>query len=804
MRASSTDSATICFHCGQDCGTQAIWAHEKAFCCTGCISVYEILNRSGMCSYYELSSNPGLSQRTAVRPDKFAFLDQAAIAEKLIVFREGSQTHTQFYLPQIHCSSCLWLLENLHRLNQHIISSKVNFALKEVYIVFDHEKVSLRKIAELLTSVGYEPYISLQDLNNKRPVYSRSKLFKLGVAGFCFGNIMLFSFPEYLGLTGSDPSLVSLFRYLSLGLSLPVLFYSASEFYLSAWKGIRHKFLNIDTPIVLAIGVTFGRSVYEITTGTGSGYLDSMSGIVFFMLAGRVLQDKTYRQLNFERDYTSYFPLAVTKIAGTEQQIITLPEVALNDTLLLHSQELIPADGILTKGRAVIDYSFVSGESIPVVKEMGEIVYAGGRQLEANIEILVIREVNQGYLTRLWNNTEQQTKGKQRHSFVDLLSRYFTVILLLIATGAALYWWATDAAKIWNVVTSVLIVACPCALLLSNTFTNGSIIRILSGNGFYLRNANTIETIGEIDHIVFDKTGTLTAAGEVEVQYTGEPLTPVLKRKVAALAAQSTHPISRTIATQFKVAGTEEVLAYREIPGKGIEGIVDEDLIGLGSAAFITGKNHATENQTVVYLSVEEKPMGKFILKNHYRDAIPDLFQKLQTRYRISILSGDNASEKPYLQQLLGAGAELRFGQSPESKMAYIKSLQAKGSKVMMVGDGLNDAGALKQADTGIAITERNNNFTPASDGILAASSLVRLHEFIRLCRANRTFVMTAFVVSILYNIVGLTFAVQGKLSPMIAAILMPLSSLSILLISFGLSNLMAAKLHLVKRHTKS
>jgi Cu+-exporting ATPase len=797
MKESSTSISTACYHCGQDCGHQPVQAQDKNFCCQGCLSVYEILEKTGMCNYYQINSNPGNTQKKQVRADKFAFLDQAKIRDSLITYSDGEQTHVTFYLPQIHCSSCLWLLENLHKLNKHIQTSRANFSRKEVYIIFDHTSVSLRGIAELLTSIGYEPYISLQHLSARKAGFNRSKIFKLGVAGFCFANIMLFSFPEYLGIDIHERELLILFRYLNLGLSLPVLLYSASEFYISAWKSLRHGFLNIDAPIVLATLVTFCRSVYEISTGTGGGYFDSMSGIVFFMLAGRVLQDKTYDQLDFERDYTSFFPVAVTRVNKGKTEIITLPEIKLDDTIRLHSQELIPADGILTKGRAVIDYSFVTGESVPVTKEMGEIVYAGGKQLESGIEILVIKEVNQGYLTRLWNNHDALPDKNRQGSFVHLLSRYFTLLLFAIAGVSALYWNTHDPSRIWHVVTSILIVACPCALLLSNTFTNGNILRILGKKGLYLRNAQAIEDIGSIDHIVFDKTGTLTSSQLPDISYEGKPLIAALKYRVVSLAKQSSHPLSRAIAASLGGKGSVPVMAYKEIPGMGIEGIVGKDLISLGSSLFINGQAGNTETSSNVYLSIEEKPWGVFKCRNQYRDDIPALLHELQKKYSLSVLSGDNAGEQSYLTALLGKNTEILFNQGPENKMEYIRKLQSAGKKVMMVGDGLNDAGALKQANAGIAVSDNTNNFTPASDGIINASQLTGLDRFIRLCQANRMIVISAFVVSILYNIIGLYFAVQGALSPMIAAILMPVSSISILLITFGLSNLVAARLKL-------
>ena len=789
MRKLTTSPATPkCYHCGEDCKDEVLHAYEKDFCCSGCQMVFEILNQNGMCDYYAISQNPGNSRKIKIRKDKFSFLDDSKIANSLIHFSDEKQAHITLYIPQIHCSSCLWLLENLHRLDAGVLSSKVNFISKEVDIVFDHQTTSLRKTAELLTSIGYEPYISFSDMGAAKPGLSKAKMYKLGVAGFCFANIMLMSFPEYLGIDTKEQALLHVFRIANLLLSLPVFFYSASEFYISAWKSLKHRFLNIDAPIVLAIWVTFGRSIYEVVSGAGGGYFDSMSGIVFFMLVGRVLQDKTYRQLCFERNYTSYFPIAVTRIKETQQETAALPDIKLNDTLLIHNEELIPADGIITRGKAMVDYSFVTGESLPVCKEMGEIVYAGGKQTGGNIEILVIREVAQSYLTKLWNRETETEKPDGEHSFVHLLSRYFTVILFSIAAITAAWWYLHDASRMWNAVTPVLIVACPCALLLSNTFTNANILRHMGRNHLYLRNAQVIEDMASADCIVFDKTGTLTTGRYQDIVYEGEPLHKKLVKAIGALAAQSSHPFSKAIAT-WAGNSRQRVSGFREVTGKGIEGLVNGDLITLGSASFVLQNPDTNKDASEVYIAVEEEVRGRFVFRNHYREEIPSLLQRFGRKYQLAVLSGDNAGEQPYLRQLMGYKAILLFNQQPTDKLEAIRQLQANGKKVMMIGDGLNDAGALQQADIGIAVSESNNNFTPASDAILAASELSKLDRFIRLARANKEVVLSAFSISVLYNLVGIYFAVAGMLSPMIAAILMPCSSISILLVTYGLSN---------------
>src|SRR6266498_1414111 len=323
-----------CYHCGEDCLTDKIRFDNKPFCCEGCKMVYRIINQNNLCDYYNLNENPGVNQRISVRKDKFTFLDDQTILQKLISFQNDEQTQVTFYLPQIHCSSCLYLLENLYKLDAGVISSKVNFTRREVEIAFLNKKTSLRKSVELLTSIGYEPYISLNDLKEKRPPINKSMIYQLGIAGFCFGNTMLMSFPEYLGIDASEVGLRTIFRWANFALAFPVLLYSALPFYQSAWKNLKHKFLNIDAPIALAIIITFVRSAYEVISGNGGGYFDSMAGIVLFMLAGRILQDKTYRQLSFERDYTSYFPIAISVLKDGKEIPTTLPEIKHGDSLL--------------------------------------------------------------------------------------------------------------------------------------------------------------------------------------------------------------------------------------------------------------------------------------------------------------------------------------------------------------------------------------------------------------------------------------------------------------------------------------
>lgn len=791
MPKTGTLEQVFCTHCGETCVNSKIVYDEKSFCCDGCRMVYQLLNQNGLCNYYELNTSPGTNQRKPVRHNKYAFLDDNKIKQQLISYADDHQVHTTLYIPAIHCSSCLYLLENLHKLHPGIISGEVNFPRKEISIVFNPSVATIRQVVELLTSIGYEPYLSLNDLKAHKPRINRSLLYQLGVAFFCFGNIMLLSFPEYLGFDTSREGLGKLFSALNIILSLPVFFYSARPFYKSAFLAFRKKFLNIDVPITIALGVVFFRSLYEILSGTGAGYMDSLAGIVFFMLIGRVLQEKTYANLSFERDFSSYFPIAVSVIKNNLEVPTSLPDIKNGDTLRIHNEELIPADGIITRGKAYIDYSFVTGESTPVEKEMGEIVYAGGKQVGGNIETLVIKEVSQSYLTKLWSAGEEKEDDHQRNSLINIVGRYFTVIVLTITILTGIYWWIFDPSLIFISTTAILIITCPCAFSLSGTFTNGHFLNILGRNKLFIKNAPVIEKMSKITHIVFDKTGTLTDPLIHDVKYEGIEPDEESRNAIAGIFAQSTHPLSKAIRKHIGDYLPVVPENFEEIPGKGLKARVNGVNYRLGSSVFVTGKSDHTA--TSVYISSDKGLSGKYIIRNYYRKSVPSILKTLSEKYRLSVISGDNASERPNLIKLTNGKAVLQFNQKPSDKLEYIQSLQEKGEKVLMIGDGLNDAGALMQSDVGFAITTDSNNFTPASDGIMEAGAFSKLPGFLKMSFYNRRIIITSLIFSFIYNIIGVSFAVQGLLSPLVAAILMPASSITIMLISY-LSSLSAGR----------
>ncbi|MDN3655639.1 heavy metal translocating P-type ATPase metal-binding domain-containing protein [Ferruginibacter paludis] len=793
-----------CFHCGEQC-EEIIEADHKSFCCEGCKQVYLLLNENNLCTYYNFDKNPGIKAKGKFVSERFAYLDDIPTVNKLVQFSSGTQTNVTFSLPQMHCSSCVFLLENLHRIEPGVTKSQVNFQRKEVFIIFNPLTISLRKVVELLAFIGYEPDISLKDSTQKKAVtYNKKQIYHIGIAGFCFANIMMLSFPEYFSSGNIEQAgLKATFTWLNLFLSLPVLLFSASSIFISAWKGLRQKFLNIDAPIALAIIVTFSRSYYEIITGHGAGYLDSGTGIVFFMLVGRWFQNKTYDSFAFDRDYKSYFPLGVTVIQNNTEKNIPVTQLKKDDRIIIRNGEMIPADAMLLTGNASVDYSFVSGESSPIQKYMGELIYAGGKQCGAAIELQIINEVSQSYITQLWNNDVFKHKKNKEQSFIHPWSRYFTLALFSVAIITAIYWSIADTSKLLPAVTAVLIVACPCSLLLSATFTYGNMLRIFGKHKLFLKNAAVIESMAKADTLIFDKTGTLTQNHASALQYNGTPLSKKELATVQALTRQSAHPLSKIITDNLGNVNDGQLLTvngFKEFAGKGIEAVVNDMPVKIGSAAFVdelyNTDNYGSGSQ--IHVQFNKVHMGAFTISNQYRPRIKQAVTELQQKgYELHLLSGDNDTEKNTLTKLFGKDADIRFNQSPQNKLDTVQQLQSLHKNVLMFGDGLNDAGALMQSDTGIAVSDSTTQFSPACDAIIDGSKVGLAPRFLAYARAGKKIVAASFILSIIYNFVGLSFAVQGTLAPIVAAILMPASSISIVLLVTLLSSLVAKKIGL-------
>ncbi|MDF0716764.1 heavy metal translocating P-type ATPase metal-binding domain-containing protein [Muricauda sp. 334s03] len=786
---------STCYHCGDECGKSSVRFDDKDFCCNGCKTVYEIFTSNGLSTFYEIEGKAGTTPNEIRQ--KYDFLDNQEIVQQLLEFNEDGVQVVSLSIPTIHCSSCIWVLENLNKLHSAITVSQVDFPKKTIRVTYKTEDFSLKALVLLLGSIGYEPYISLEEYSKKGKKVDRSLIYKLGVAGFAFGNVMLFSFPEYFEVEEFWlDQYKHVFRWLMFAFSLPVVFYAAQDYFVSAYKGIRSKLLNIDVPIALGILVLFLRSTVDIVFDLGSGFFDSLTGLVFFLLLGKFFQQKTYAYLSFERDYKSYFPIAVTRLKKNgEEENIQIYKIEVGDRVLIRSHEIIPVDCILIKGTAEIDYSFVTGESDPVLKESGEKLFAGGKQLSGVLEVEVLKSVSQSYLTQLWGNSVfSKDKASQFQTLTDSIGKRFTIAVLSIAAVATVFWLILDPSLALNVFTSVLIIACPCAIALAAPFTLGNMLRIFGKYKFYLKNTNVIERLSNIDMAIFDKTGTLTTNQKDTIHYEGMELTEEETALLKTTLRASNHPLSRSLYDILKSNSIMTLEEFQEHTGKGIEGRYNQHSIKVGSASYVGESKFSSITNTAVYVRADEDVKGRFVFKNTYREGMSQIFEELSDDLELGILSGDNDGEKAQLQKVLPEKTKMMFDQKPEDKLEYIKKLQEK-HKVLMVGDGLNDAGALAQSDVGLAVSESINVFSPACDGILDASKLKMLPKFIKLSKKSIQIIKMSFLLSLCYNIVGLYFAVTGQLQPVIAAILMPLSSISIVVFTTLATNFLGKKL---------
>jgi len=781
-----------CFHCGDPVHSNLFQADNHDFCCLGCQSVYSILSSNNLNHYYKYNEHPGKTQDK--KAQHLEYLDEPKIIQKLIDFQDDKYTLITLYIPAIHCSSCIWLLENLYKLNPSIVQSRIDFTKKQAAIKFMHSEISLKSLIELLITIGYEPVITLQDVVKKQKSVNQNALVrKIAVAGFCFGNVMLFSLPEYFGFGSIDKSYAVLFNWLNLSFSLPVLLYSARDYFISAYTSLRLKQVNLDVPLALGIFILFIRSAIEIISNSGPGFSDTLCGLVFFILIGKWIQNRTFYHLSFERDYRSYFPVAVTMIEDKKERPKAISDLKIGDRILIRNNEIIPADAILLKGNAAVDFSFVTGESNPVKKVLGEIIYAGGRQLGEAIELEIVKPVSQSYLTNLWNSDNYKQYDRKFQTFSNGISKYFTVILLSIACTAGVFWILNqDTEKAWAAFTAVLIIACPCALALSSPFTLSAALSIFDKNNLFIKNTAAIEQMAKIKSLVFDKTGTITSPKSQHIQFIGELDHDELKM-VASLCRNSSHPLSIQIVNWLQLDNSfDRIQDYQEIAGKGIQGKINERTIRIGSARFTNAFRNTAESSRV-YIAIDDEVKGHFSILQHWRKGLDKLILDLNSGYDIHLISGDQDKDRHALQHIFPVSS-MHFNQLPKEKLHYIQKIQENNNMVCMIGDGLNDAGALKQADFGIAISDDINSFSPGCDAILEGNSLIRLPQFLRFAKDAMKVIYTSFIISLSYNAIGLFFAVQGTMSPLFAAILMPLSTVTIISFTSIATHLYARK----------
>lgn len=711
----------------------------------------------------------------------------------MLLFNEEGLGKVKLQLPEIHCSSCIVLLENLTEIEKGILDVKVHFSRKEATFTYRTDALKLSELAAILAYIGYTPDFKVTKKKGRKQ--QKRLIIQLGVAGFFFGNIMLLALPEYFDhKLANDNGLQQFFRYLMMGFSLPVMLFSGQDYFKNALKALRAGHLSIDLPIALGIAALFSRSAYEVLSNTGAGYFDSLAGLIFFLLIGKWYQQKTYENFSFDRDLRSFLPLAANLLyQNGKEKSIAIDELQKGDEIMVRQGEILPADAFLQSQHCQIDYSYITGESIPVLKKRGDLIFAGAKVKASAAVFEINSSVDRSYLSTLWQGERKESHPSKNLSLTDKISQYFTPAIILLAFAGAVAWYFIDPSRVVNVFTAVLIVACPCALALSEPFANGSMMRWFGRFGFYLKSSSVLNKLEGINHMVFDKTGTLTHGDSILVDWHGADLSPAEKRAVAALCRNTPHPLSRAIYNYLAINPPADLAAnFKETMGQGVSAEVSGSYYQLakGAAFGITAQGETT----TTYLQKDGETLGYFSFYQRERKSLQAVIDQLAPGYDLSILTGDNQTEEQRFRKIFPKKAALNFNQSPHQKLNYLKSLQEKGAFVLMLGDGLNDAGALQQSDVGVSLCEKNVNVFPASDALLQAEAFQLLPAFLKLSQQNRGIIKAAFAMSFLYNLVGLSFALAGILSPLIAAILMPISSVSVVIFTTLTSRFLAGQ----------
>ena len=801
---SAAPSDPSCYHCGLPVPPGAdyqvvIFGESRAMCCPGCQTVAQAIVDNNLTSYYQQRTSAPRTPQELV-PDALRQLklyDREEVQRSFVQVQEGDIREASLILEGIVCAACIWLSEQHVQSLPGVLDFRINYSTHRARLRWDVSRIQLSEVLEAIAAIGYvaHPF----DPGRQEELYKKERtkaLRRLVVAGLGMMQAMTLATSMYLGVgEDMDPTMRSFMRWISLIITVPVVFYSAQTFFLSAWRDLKRRKLGMDVPVSIAIGSAFLASVWATVMNTGEVYFDSVNMFTFFLLTGRFLEmGARHRAGQAMESLVRLLPkLAIRIDVDGREQEIAVTDVRLGERLRIRPGDSVPCDGVVIEGRSSLDESLLTGESLPQLRGVGDPLIGGTVNVEGPLIMRVDKVGEDTVLSSIIRLLDRaQTEKPQIAHIADKVAAWFVGAMLILAISVYAYWSMQTPEHAFWIVLSVLVVTCPCALSLATPTAITVATGRMSRSGLLTTRGPALEALAQATDVVFDKTGTLTHG---QLQWVAshsltERSETDLLRLAAALEQGSEHPIARAVQQAYAAQSQEAVLPsvqnLEASPGFGICGEVEGYALRLGRQEYI-GANIKSlpplqPGETRIWLADETQVLGAFVftdtLRNEAKFAIEQLRAAGLTPH---LFSGDGPSAVRAVAQELGiedAQARMR----PDDKLAAVRALEAEGRRVMMVGDGVNDAPVLAGSDVSVAMGKATQIAQASADLVLFSEYLPHLAEGVYLARRTLRIIRQNFAWAIGYNLIAIPFAAAGFIAPWMAAIGMSLSSLIVVL----------------------
>ncbi len=795
-----------CFHCGleiapgDDFHSQLDGA-QRQFCCFACKSVCEAIYEAGLEGYYKRTPQGILLAPPPVPPKDVEMYDLEDVQREFVNAR-GEMLDAHLLVEGIHCAACVWLIERGMMRIPGVYSANVNLAGKRLHIRWNGEKVKLSYIIKELSKVGYSgvPY-DPETAEGAMKRANRAMLFRLFFAGFTMMNLTLISIALYSG--AGQGQFRDFFHWMGCALATPTLLYSGFPFFKGAWSGLRNMRLTMDLPISIGLTVTYVYSVYvTVDVGNpGEVYFDTVTNLTFVILIGRYLEGMFRHQaVAATNRLMELQPRVATLLQDGIEKMTSIRAVKVGDRALVKPGSKIPMDGVVIEGYSSVDESMLSGESMPVSKHAGDHVAAGTLNGSGMLVIEVQAAMQDSALSKIIRLVEEaQTSKAPIQRIADGIVPWFVLTTLICAT-TTYFLWSGNFEFALMAATSVLIITCPCALGMATPMSIAVASGLGAKHGILVKNGEVLETLSKVTHFVFDKTGTLTEGKmrmERAIVATGL-LEAELLQQAAAVERYSEHSVAHAIVT----AADEQRLSHRNevvqhflaVPGAGVQAEIKGQRILLGTLDWLRKEQvdlndelqeqlSALEEQakTCVHCAVAGKHVAMFVLADRLRADAQGLVDELRAAgIKMTLLSGDRKPVAEAIARQLG-GMKVIAEVMPQDKDSVIQKLQQNGECVAMVGDGVNDAPALIRAHVGIALGSGTDVSVESADIVLMQNELDKVRQATLLSRRTLRTIKQNIGLSFVYNIIMVPLAMMGHVTPLVAAISMPISSLLVI-----------------------